>query len=262
MCVRVYVYVLYKRSMRLCTYINSCHNTCTGWRRLIGCLKLQLIFCARATNHRAHLWNMTYTHRAFYDSTPPCIFSCVRVCVHVVCVCMWCVCMHAHWAYDYLLSLWLFMYVRVWVRACVCTCVCVCVCVCVYSVCTFNVYRRLIVYTHAHTHTLTHTNTCKQTHTHTYTQMHTHIHANTHCKIGIWCGPIGVCACVYIYTSNVYRWVISSLYTHTHNYRYLMWTYWQSTASSPQVGIPEAIKLQHTATRCNTQQHTATHWGN
>ena len=35
----------------------------TGWRRLIGCLKLQVIFRKRATNYRALLWEMTYKDR-------------------------------------------------------------------------------------------------------------------------------------------------------------------------------------------------------
>jgi len=49
--------------------------TRTGWRRLIGCLKSQVIFRKRATNSRALLRNlrkMTYEDKASYDSTPPC----------------------------------------------------------------------------------------------------------------------------------------------------------------------------------------------
>jgi len=44
----------------------------TGWRRSIGCLKLQVIFCKRATNYRALLRKMTYKDKVSYDSTPPC----------------------------------------------------------------------------------------------------------------------------------------------------------------------------------------------
>jgi len=44
----------------------------TGWRRLIGCLKLQFIFRKRATNYRALLRKMTYKDKASYDSMPPC----------------------------------------------------------------------------------------------------------------------------------------------------------------------------------------------
>jgi len=45
----------------------------TGWRRLIGCLKLQVIFCKRATNYRALLQKMTYGDKAFNESSPPCV---------------------------------------------------------------------------------------------------------------------------------------------------------------------------------------------
>ena len=70
--------------------------TRTGWRRLIGCLKLQVILCKRATYYRALLRNMTYEERASYDSTPQSIEY-----VHVFeskCICYACV------------------YLRVWTR--------------------------------------------------------------------------------------------------------------------------------------------------
>jgi len=44
----------------------------TGWRRLIGCLKLQVIFRKRATNYKFLLRKMTYKDKASCDSTPPC----------------------------------------------------------------------------------------------------------------------------------------------------------------------------------------------
>jgi len=43
----------------------------TGWRRLIGCLKLQVIFRKRATDYRALLRKITYEDKASYDPTPP-----------------------------------------------------------------------------------------------------------------------------------------------------------------------------------------------
>jgi len=49
----------------------SLQNHLTGRRRPIGCLKLQVIFRKRATNHRALLRKMTYTDKASYFSTPP-----------------------------------------------------------------------------------------------------------------------------------------------------------------------------------------------
>jgi len=50
----------------------------TGWRRLRGCLELQVIFRKRATNYRALLRKMTYEDKASYDSTPPCMIICMN----------------------------------------------------------------------------------------------------------------------------------------------------------------------------------------
>ena len=43
------------------------------WRRLIGRLRSQVIFCKRATNYRALLQKMTYKDKASYYSSPSCI---------------------------------------------------------------------------------------------------------------------------------------------------------------------------------------------
>ena len=45
----------------------------TKWPRLIECLQLQVSFHKRATSYRALLQKITYTDKASYDSTPPCI---------------------------------------------------------------------------------------------------------------------------------------------------------------------------------------------
>ena len=47
----------------------------TGWRGVIGCLNLHVIFRKRATNYRAVLRETTYEDQAHYDSTPPCTYS-------------------------------------------------------------------------------------------------------------------------------------------------------------------------------------------
>jgi len=44
----------------------------TWWRRPIGCLKLDVVFCNRFTNYRALLQKMTYEDKASYGSSPPC----------------------------------------------------------------------------------------------------------------------------------------------------------------------------------------------
>ena len=48
------------------------HVGCTGWRRVIGCLKSQVIFRKRVTNYRVLLRKITYEDKASYDPTPPC----------------------------------------------------------------------------------------------------------------------------------------------------------------------------------------------
>ena len=60
---------------------NSCLDIAKGWRRLIKCLKLQVIFRKRATNYRALLRKITYRDKAPYDSTPRCsAASSIHVC--------------------------------------------------------------------------------------------------------------------------------------------------------------------------------------
>ena len=44
----------------------------TGWRRLIGSPKLQIIFHKRATKYRALLRKMSYKDKGSYESSPPC----------------------------------------------------------------------------------------------------------------------------------------------------------------------------------------------
>ena len=52
-------------------YIPYLPCAATGWRRPIGCLKLQVIVRKRANFNRALLRKMTYNDKASYDSTPP-----------------------------------------------------------------------------------------------------------------------------------------------------------------------------------------------
>ena len=46
-------------------------GSCIGWRRCIGCLRLQVIFCKRSTNYMAFLQKMTCKDKASYGSSPP-----------------------------------------------------------------------------------------------------------------------------------------------------------------------------------------------
>jgi len=49
------------------------HDIDTGWRRLIGSPKLQIIFHKRATKYRSLLRKMTYKDKGSYESSPLCI---------------------------------------------------------------------------------------------------------------------------------------------------------------------------------------------
>ena len=50
----------------------------TGWRRLIGSPKLQIIFHKRATKCRSLLQKMTCKDKGSYESSPPCISHCMN----------------------------------------------------------------------------------------------------------------------------------------------------------------------------------------
>ena len=50
-------------------------STGTGWRRLIGYPKLQIIFHKRATKYRSLLRKMTYKDKRSYESSPSCTCS-------------------------------------------------------------------------------------------------------------------------------------------------------------------------------------------
>jgi len=58
------------------------HTDDAGWRRLRGCLELQVILRKRATNCSALLRKMTYEDKASYDSTPPCRLTCMWTLIH------------------------------------------------------------------------------------------------------------------------------------------------------------------------------------
>jgi len=62
-------------------------HTVTGWRRRVGCLKLQVIFRQTANNYRALLRNMTYKDKASYGSSPPCTL-CSSTPSRSICVCL------------------------------------------------------------------------------------------------------------------------------------------------------------------------------
>jgi len=97
----IYTYIIAKRLSSPChldhrsfgihycfPVFNHSARCATGWRRLIGCLKLQVVFRKRATNYRALLRKLTYEDKASYGSTPPCssticICTCVYICIYI-----------------------------------------------------------------------------------------------------------------------------------------------------------------------------------
>jgi len=70
--------------------IYKCIRTCmhTGWRRCRGCLKLQVSFRQKATNYRALLQKMSYTDKASYASSLPCMVSTPKRCMNTSVVVM------------------------------------------------------------------------------------------------------------------------------------------------------------------------------
>jgi len=89
----------------------------TGWRRPIGCLKLQVTFRKRATNYVALLRKMTNKDKASCGSTPPCsipttmyrygnifILSYLYVCMYTHIFVYICV-------YIYILYIYTFLYI-------------------------------------------------------------------------------------------------------------------------------------------------------
>jgi len=53
-------------------YTSCIYKWNTGWRRLVGSPKLQIILHKRATKYRALLRKMTYKDKGYYESSPPC----------------------------------------------------------------------------------------------------------------------------------------------------------------------------------------------
>ena len=72
MYIDIYIYIHIRIHIYIFLHKLSKSQLATEWRRLIGCLKLQVILRKRATNYRALLRKMTYRDKASHDSTPPC----------------------------------------------------------------------------------------------------------------------------------------------------------------------------------------------
>ena len=67
----MWAYVIaYSVCIYVCGY--KCDVTDTGWRRLIGSPKLQIIFHKKATKYKSLFRKMTYKDRGSFESLPPC----------------------------------------------------------------------------------------------------------------------------------------------------------------------------------------------
>jgi len=63
----------YKKTIELTFHSQS--QFTTGWRRVIGSPKLQIIFHKRATKYKSLLQKMTYKDKGSYESSPPCTYD-------------------------------------------------------------------------------------------------------------------------------------------------------------------------------------------
>ena len=81
--VYIYIFFLYTKSETIYAvvyYIHTiywihCIRHGTGWRRLIGSPKLQIIFHKRAIRYRSLLRKMMYKDKGSYESSPPCTWN-------------------------------------------------------------------------------------------------------------------------------------------------------------------------------------------
>jgi len=93
---------------------------CTGWRRLIGSLKMQIILHKRATKCMSLLRKMTYKDKGSYESSPPCM-KCIyfKRCsyLHVWCIFMY---LYIHECHAYV-SIHMFtrLYMYTFISVCV-----------------------------------------------------------------------------------------------------------------------------------------------
>jgi len=74
-CTCMYVYV------HVCNECSCMQYVYTGWRRLIGSPKMQIIFLKRASKYRSLWRKITYKDKGSYESSPPC--SAISLHVHV-----------------------------------------------------------------------------------------------------------------------------------------------------------------------------------
>ena len=82
----IYIYICIYIYMFIYTWAKSTDMHRTGWRKLIGSPKLQIIFHQRATKYRSLLRKMTYKDKGSYESSPPCICILTYANMYYICV--------------------------------------------------------------------------------------------------------------------------------------------------------------------------------
>jgi len=142
---------MWLQQVRVCVCVCVCvwlqqAFVCTGWWRLIGSPKLQIIFHERATKYRSLLRKITYKDKGSYESSPPCSlvplleeYPCLRV--------------YGTQIHEVLSSrgFWVFVgihtctcpytcFTSVYIHIHTCVCVCVCVCACVRACVCMRMY--------------------------------------------------------------------------------------------------------------------------
>ena len=278
---------------------NTIHNLVdTGWRWFIGCLKLKVSFCKRATNYRTLLREMTYKDKASYGSSPLCthkyIYRCACTCTHHAYCCphmynmnitihssvIWIhiyiyVYMHTylsrislstHVWHEYNVIHWRKLYGHLkyehkhtwWICDRVCVCVCVCVCA-IYGACESRKEIPKNVYGR----------TCFVVISIIYLlQWHIRLTYNLH--VILW---IVLRYCIYIYLHrkhNVDNLVIDILWTHLcmfihvhtirqHNSRYNIKKSWKICKGPPSYTKPSA-QTQTQPTPTGKKKHNTKTW--
>ena len=168
----------------------------TGWRRLIGCLKSQVIFRKRATNYRAPLRKMTYEDKAFYDATPPCIGEMTLSCVwhdplegcawhYIICTTLLIRVCHVTTCWEFWIihdvhteQIYMDASIHVYMNVCIYTFPLSAACL-MQSKSYMNSQTHTYTYTHTHTHTHAHARTHEQLHRHTHTHARAHTNMET-----------------------------------------------------------------------------------
>jgi len=161
----------------------------TGWRRLIGSLRLQIIFHKRATKCRSLLRKMTYKDKGSYESSLPC--RSVTWLQHRTALQVW---------HDSKCDI-----IRRTFRWCVCGTT-------LQGILHTAPHCNTLHHTATHCNTLQHTatrcNTLQHTATHCNTLQHTATHCNTLQGIApenIRCVCVRVCVCVCVYEEFVFH---------------------------------------------------------